>query len=62
MGERAKLKDGPLHPKPDDETSPLSNVAPIGSIKVYDKVVDSGPTELVDMEALNKSPAHSTAL
>ncbi len=51
-----------MHPQPDSETLSKSNVAPFGSVKVYDKVVDSGPTELVDMEALNKSPAHKTAL
>ena len=62
MGNRPKLKEGPLHPKPDAETLSASNVAPVGSIKVKDKVVDSGPTELVDMEALRTSPAHKTAL
>ena len=51
-----------MHPKPDAETLSVSNVAPVGPTKVYDKVVDSGPTELVDMEALNKSPAHNTAV
>jgi hypothetical protein len=51
-----------LHPKPDAETLSASNVAPVGPTKVKDKVVDSGPTEPVDMEALNKSPAHKTAL
>ena len=62
MGDRPKLKEGPLHPKPDAETSSLSNVAPVGPTKVYDKVVVSGPAEPVDMEALNKSPAHNTAV
>ena len=62
MGDRPKLKEGPLQPKPEAETSSLSKVAPVGPTKVYDKVVDSGPSEPVDMEALNKSPAHNTAL
>ena len=62
VGGRAKLNDGPLHPRPDADTSSLSKVAPMGPINVYVKVVNSGPVELVDIEAVSRSPAHNTAL
>ena len=34
MGDRPKLKEGPLQPKPEAETSSLSKVAPVGPTKV----------------------------
>ena len=34
MDDRPKLKEGPLQPKPEAETSSLSKVAPVGPTKV----------------------------
>ena len=61
-GGSAKLREGPLHPRPDAVTLSFARVAPEGSIRVYDSVVAAGPAEFVDMEALNRSPAHKTEL